>query len=329
MSYFRTLGLNAEPFSTSPDPAYCFLSREHKAAFFRLQIAVKLRRGMSVLLGDVGTGKTTLSRKLAQTLSADKDVNFHMILNPYFTTEREFLSRLARLYRIRMRAKATTLDHMEAIERFLFEKGVEQGKTMVLLIDEAQILPDFVLETLRILLNYETNEFKILQLVLVGQMELLPRISKRHNFWDRIALKYVLNPLCSEEVGKVIDFRLLQAGYDKNESLFTDEAVRLIWNNTEGYPRKLAILCHDALEHLVMHDEPLVNGDVIRGLIERDVLPIEGIDDDEPTESALSVPDDDIWRVQGKPPVRLSAAVRDLSAGQAETSLTGSTRVAG
>jgi general secretion pathway protein A len=270
---------------------------------------------MSVLLGDVGTGKTTLSRKLAQTFSADKDVDFHMILNPYFTTEKEFLSRLARLYRIRMPVEATTLDHMEAIERFLFEKGVEQGKTMVLLIDEAQILPDFVLETLRILLNYETNEFKILQLMLVGQMELLPRISKSHNFWDRIALKYVLNPLSAAEVRKVIDFRLQQAGYDREDPLFTDEAVRLIWNHTEGYPRKLSLICHNSLEFLVMHDKVQVDGDVVRALIERDLAAIQSVNQEESGEAELSVPDDQIWRVPAKPPVRLSDAVRGFSKG--------------
>ena len=96
MSYYRVLGLEREPFSTSPDPAFFFLSKEHKAAFCRLQIAISLRRGLSVLLGDVGTGKTTLSRKLSRALIQDSGVSFNMILNPYFKTEKQFLSRLAR-----------------------------------------------------------------------------------------------------------------------------------------------------------------------------------------------------------------------------------------
>ena len=284
MSYYRALGLQKEPFSTSPDPAFLFLSREHKAAFYRLQISISLRRGLSVLLGDVGTGKTTLSRKLSRALNDERDVVFRLILNPFFKSEKQFLSRLAQLFRVQVPARASGLDHMEAVERFLFRCGVEEGKTPVLLIDEAQILPDFVLEVLRILLNYETNEFKLLQLILVGQMELLPRIQRLTNFWDRIALKYVLNPLDEAEVREMIDFRLEQAGAgsgtaaaraaspeDASRALFTDSAIHLIWGHTRGYPRKVAMLCHNALEHLVMYDKTVVDADVVRTLIGAEV----------------------------------------------------------
>jgi general secretion pathway protein A len=271
MSYYKVLKLTKEPFSTSPDPSFFFLSKEHRAAFCRLQIAISLRRGLSVLIGDVGTGKTTLSRKLAQVLGGDETVSFHMILNPCFKTEEEFLSRLATLFHVQVPAKASCLDHMEAVERYLFETGVERNKTVVLLIDEAQILPDFVFEILRILLNYETNEYKILQLILVGQMELLPRISRMSNFWDRIALKYVLNPLGEEEIREMLEFRLGQAGYQGITPLFTNEAVRLIWNHTQGYPRKLSMMCHNALEALVMYDQKVVDEAIVNRLIEADI----------------------------------------------------------
>ncbi len=268
MSYFRSLGLQKEPFSTSPDPAFFFLSKEHKAAFCRLQITISLRRGLSVILGDVGTGKTTLSRRLSQILHKDPDVSFHMILNPYFKTEKQFLTKLAGLFHLEVSPRMSGLQIMEAIERHLFQLGVEQNKTVVLLIDEAQILPDFVLEILRILLNYETNEFKILQLVLVGQLELLPRIRSMHNFWDRIALRYVLNPLGEEELREMVDFRLRQAGFQGDHQLFTDEAVRKIWEATQGYPRKLALLCHNCLEALVMYDRKLVDSDTVARVLE-------------------------------------------------------------
>jgi general secretion pathway protein A len=280
MSYYSILGLAKEPFSTSPDPEFFFLSREHKAAFFRIQVAITLKRGMSVILGDVGTGKTTLSRKLAQVFSNENDVIFRMILNPYFKTEKQFLSRLAALFRIEVAPRASGLDHIEAIERYLFTKGVEENKTMILLVDEAQILPDFVLETLRILLNYETNQYKILQLVLVGQMELLPRISRMSNFWDRIALKYVINPLDEEEVQEFIDFRLGQAGYDKTESLFTKDATKMICEYTGGYPRKLSLFCHNCLESLVMFDKKLVDAQLVGKIIESEVKPVKADGDD-------------------------------------------------
>jgi general secretion pathway protein A len=161
---------------------------------------------------------------------------------------------------------------MDAIERYLFRRGVEEQRTIVLLIDESQVLPDFVLEILRILLNYETNEYKILQLVLMGQLELLPRIRAISNFWDRIALKYVLNPLGEKEVGELISFRIKQAGRGKagdgQEELFSDEAVSAIWNHTQGFPRKLALICHDSLVNLVMHDKKIVDADIVKEVIE-------------------------------------------------------------
>jgi general secretion pathway protein A len=268
MSYYTVLGLQKEPFSTSPDPSFFFLSEEHKAALLRLQIAISLRRGLSVILGDVGTGKTTLSRKLAQVLSKSPNVCFYMILNPHFRSEQQFLHRLATVFHLDVDPEAESLQCIEAIERFLFRRGVEEDKTVVLLVDEAQILPDFALETLRILLNYETNEYKILQLVLVGQMELLPRIQQKSNFWDRIATRYVLNPLGEVEIRRMIEFRLRQAGYRSESPLFADGAIRLIARHTQGYPRRLALLCHDALESLVMFDKKIVDESLIKKLVE-------------------------------------------------------------
>ncbi|MDA0323661.1 MAG: AAA family ATPase [Verrucomicrobia bacterium] len=272
MSYYKALGLDKEPFSTSPDPAFFYLSKQHKAALCKLQVSVKLKRGLSVVVGDVGTGKTSLSRKFAQLLNGEDDVVFRMILNPFFGSEKQFLSRLTRLYRVPIaREDPTELEYIEAFERYLFEQGVEQGKTIILLIDEAQMLPEYVLEVLRILLNYETNEYKILQLILVGQIELLPVLRNRSNFWDRISTKLLIEPLAEDEISQIIDFRLREAGYSSATPLFTREAVSLAAAHTRGYPRKLASLCHDALEYLVMHDEVVVLRETVQSLIDQEL----------------------------------------------------------
>lgn len=273
MSYYRILGLHDEPFSTSPDPSYFFLSAQHKAALTRLRIALSLKRGLSVIVGDVGTGKTTLSRKLSQVLREEPDVCFHMILNPYFKTQKQFLTRLVALLHAPVDPKKTTgLDCIEAIEQFLYKTGVQEKKRIVLLIDEAQLLPDYVLEILRILLNYETNEYKILQLVLVGQMELVPVLSRMPNFWDRIALKCVINPLDLAEAKDLIRFRLQQAGYE-GSGLFAEEAVRLIHQHTKGYPRQMSMMCHNLLEMLVMRDRAIVDEALVREAITNELRP--------------------------------------------------------
>ena len=279
MSYYKILGLDKEPFSTSPDPKFFYESKEHKSVLYRLRVAIELRRGLSVVLGDVGTGKTTLSRRLSQLLVLDPTLMMTMILNPVYESELQFLSDLAERFHIKVAAapdgEHTVLDYLKAIEKFLFDKGVEGNKTIVILIDESQKLNSSSLEALRSLLNYETNEFKILQVILMGQMELLPRISGIKNLWDRISLKYVINPLEESEVRDMIDFRLKEAGYVSRYPVFTDNSIRAIFNYTQGYPRKIAMLCHDALEYLVMYKREMIDKEIIEDLIRNDVQPVE------------------------------------------------------
>ncbi len=271
MSYYQILGLDKEPFSTSPDPAFFYESASHKAALYRLQVPIKLKRGMSLILGDVGVGKTTLSRRLFQVLKREENVFSHLMLNPVYETETEFLTALLKLFRIAPQSGTlSVVESLEVIERFLFEKGVKENQTVVLLIDEAQLLSPASLELLRSLLNYETNEYKLIQLILMAQMELLPRIRKMKNFWDRICLRYVLHPLDKSDTTAMITFRLRQAGYDSREELFTTKAVQEIYQYTQGYPRRIATICHDALEQLVLSGKEDVDEEVIRTLINQE-----------------------------------------------------------
>ena len=276
MSYYKILGLEVEPFSTSPDPQFFYQSKEHKSVLYRLRIAEELRRGLSLVLGDVGTGKTTLSRKLSQLLGSDMGLIMTMILNPIYESEKQFLADLAERFQITVNApeprQPTVLDYLKAIEKFLFEKCVEGNKTIVLLIDESQKLSDPCIEILRTILNYETNEYKLLQLVMVSQMELLPRIKKIKNVYDRIALKYIINPLGEEETKEMIEFRLAEAGLAAPRKIFTDEAIRRIFEYAEGFPRRTSIICHNALEALVMHDKSIVDSALASKVIDREIV---------------------------------------------------------
>jgi general secretion pathway protein A len=272
MSYLTALQLEKEPFSTSPDPTFFYRSTEHYTALNRLEIAIRLKRGLSVVLGNVGTGKTTLSRALFQSFYGEEDrYVFHMILDPAFKSEYQFLAHLTKLFGISPFFRST-IDHREAIEKYLFHQCVEEGKTVVLLIDEGQKLTQPQIEVLRTLLNYETNEYKMLQLVIMAQMELLPRIKKIRNFIDRISLKYIINPLDEYETGKLIDFRLRQAGYGEERNLFSKEAVQNIYAYTQGYPRQIARICHTAMEYLIMQDYEFVSGELIERIIAQEKI---------------------------------------------------------
>ncbi|MFH1360898.1 MAG: AAA family ATPase [Candidatus Omnitrophota bacterium] len=267
MSYYSVLHLETEPFSTSPDPRFFYHSREHKTALQRLEIAIRLKRGLSLILGDVGTGKTTLSRTLFQLFKQEEDkIIFHMILHPDFRSEYQFLSTLTKMFGVSPFFRST-IDHKEAIERYLYQKGVEENRTVVLLIDEGQKLTQPFLEILRTFLNYETNEQKLLQLIILSQMELLARVKKIRNFMDRINLKYIINPLDENETREMIEFRLKTAGFNGGRSLFSYEAIKKIYEHTQGYPRKIALLCHNALEYCVMEEREAVSAELIDFLV--------------------------------------------------------------
>ena len=266
MSYYTALGLTKEPFSTSPDPVFFFHSSSHTQALNRLEIAIRLKRGLSLILGDVGIGKTTLARMFAGRFTHDEPFAVHMIFDPSFESEYHFLASLCRMVGAKPSFKST-LDCREALEHHLYQAGVADGGATVLVIDEGQKLSLDTLENLRVLLNYETNDAKLLQVVIFAQMELLPRVTRVNNFLDRIALKYIVNPLDERETYQLIEFRLRQAGLEPGRILFAPEAVVAIHQFTQGYPRKISMLCHNALEELVMREQRVVDEALVQELI--------------------------------------------------------------
>jgi len=276
MAYYSILNFIKEPFSTSPDPSFFYLTKEHDMALTNILIELHLKRGLSVIFGDVGTGKTSLSRLLIQELNKRGNMLFHIILNPVFQDEAQFLRSLIQNFNADGDAgsdiaRADILELRDMFEKFLIKKAVQEHKAVVLIIDEAQKLDMGTLETLRVLLNFETNEFKLLQLVLLGQVELYPKIVNMPNFMDRISFKYTLNPLDSRETKELINFRIKAAGYNSRMELFLDEAVSEIYNYTRGYPRKITKLCHQILKELILQNKQAVDRVLVRDVIEKDI----------------------------------------------------------
>ena len=272
---YKLLGFEREPFSASPDPDFLYLSREYDLTLTNVLIELRLRRGLSVVLGDVGTGKTTLSRKLVKELGErQEDFAYHVILNPTFENEKEFLYSLIKNFKVPFTSDfgSTTVSELrDVFEQFLLNKNLSDRKIVVVIIDEAQKLSYDTLEALRILLNYETNEFKLIQLVLLGQLELYSKIYEIKNFYGRIDFKFTLNPLGFEEMKDMIEFRIRHAGYLGSERLFLDEALREIYYYTKGYPRGIIRACNKCLRALVMSKTKMaVDKELAIDVIEKD-----------------------------------------------------------
>lgn len=271
MEYYELLGLREEPFSSSPSPQFLFKSSEHLECLNRLEIAIRLRRGLSVVLGRIGTGKTTLSRALLQTFLQEKErYLFGLILDPIFPSEYAFTRNIVDLFRIKSRARSV-LECKNAIETFLFHQGVQEDKIIVLVIDEGQNLTPTYMEALRNLLNYETNEFKLLQLVIFAQLDFLPRLARNPNFEDRITTSYMLNPLNENETKEMIHYRLSQAGWNGQPTIFTEDALNEIYFVTRGYPRRVTNLCHNCIIEMLRSERPVVDGEIVQHIVNTEV----------------------------------------------------------
>lgn len=272
MEYYTLLGLKQEPFSNSPDPSFFYYSADYQECLQRLEISIRLRRGLNIILGNIGTGKTTISRILLNMFKKEKDrFLFHLILDPSFRSEFQFLSCLIDTFGIKARVRST-IGYKEALQDYLFQKGVNEKKIVVLLIDEGQKLTSPYIEILRNLLNFETNEYKLLQLIILAQMEFLDVIADHKNFMDRVNISFTINPLSLEETRALILHRLSAGGLPADKTLFDDEAIQYIHLQTQGYPRKIIQFCHHALVMTLIHGKQTVDLHIVQAVQDKSIF---------------------------------------------------------
>jgi general secretion pathway protein A len=271
MDYFSILNLKQEPFSNSPDPEFFFHSREHLECLQKLELSLLLRRGLNVIIGDVGTGKTTLCRQLIRRFAKRDEIKTHLILDPYFVNANELLTTVSKMI-IGPKATLGTNEWQikEKIKQHLFKLGVEKNQTTVLIIDEGQKIPVFCLEILREFLNYETNEFKLLQIIIFAQKEFENTIKKYANFADRINLYHYLKPLSFRDTRLMIKYRL-QKSKDTNKKIdiFSFPALLTIYRKTGGFPRKIINLCHHCVLAMIVQNRTKVGYRLVRSSIKR------------------------------------------------------------
>ena len=243
--YKQHFGLSEAPFNITPDPSFLFLTASHREALAQLIYGVNARRGFIVLTGEVGTGKTTLIHAFLRQLSNDthtalifSEITDHIDMLRYVCEEFKLVQPLSEI--------KPTHDYICALNEFLL-KHYRDNRNAVLIIDEAQNLSAEILESLRVLSNFETTKDKLLQIILVGQPELAAKLNSAElrQLKQRITLRHHLRAFTADECREYIFSRLKRAGSDCE--IFPSKTIVLIHQYSNGIPRLISVICDNAM----------------------------------------------------------------------------------
>lgn len=243
--YEKFFGLSERPFDLTSNPRYLFLTSSHREALSNLEYGISARTGVTLLIGEAGTGKTTLIKATLESHETRK--TFAVYLNNPTLTRNEFLEFLEREFHLNSGTSASKVQILRELEDAL-RRQFDLGVTPALIIDEAQSLSHELLEEVRLLANMETATEKLLPIVLAGQPELAERLDQPslRQLKQRVGLRCYLRPLELSETAAYIAVRVRIAGGDATR-LFTRDAVQMIYERAQGIPRTVSVICHNAL----------------------------------------------------------------------------------
>lgn len=260
-SYFH---LARNPFDLTPDPT-CFVPTErHNETLASLYYGVRRHKGFVVVTGEVGTGKTLLLRCLLRLLEESRDITYAYIFNNRLTST-EFLQYMLLDFGLPASGK-NKCEMLFDLSQFLVSRSSRQ-MTTVLIVDEAHLLSEELLEEVRLLSNLETYDDKLLQIVLVGQPELDEKLDSKglRQLKQRIALRTHLEPLNFEETERYIEQRLQIAGVDADApALFSPKAVAAIYKFSRGFPRLINTICENSLLNAYARQEPMITPEIVK-----------------------------------------------------------------
>ena len=269
--YEEYWGLREKPFENTPNPRFYYRSPEHEETFARMLYAIRERKGAAVISGEYGSGKTLLGRSLMQELDDDRyEVAF--LFNPKLSPL-QFLKEL--VHQLGGNGKDNDKVRLMRNLNEILYTNYRRGKDTVILIDEAQAIPDQeVFEEIRLLLNFQLNERFLLTLLLVGQPELREKVAAIPQFAQRVAVQYHLKGLTHEETVGYIQHRLRIAGAYYN--MFLDESYSLIYAGSGGIPRRINQICDLSLFEGLGGRVSRIGLEIIKSILgEMDSVPFE------------------------------------------------------
>lgn len=261
--YLEFFGFSEQPFSITPNSHFLFLGKQHELALSTISYNIRGKMGFTLLTGEVGAGKTTLARALLGRL--DETVKTALIINPLLSVP-ELLKAINKDFGIPVRLNSPQ-KQIEALNTFLLKRA-ENNQNSLVVIDEAQDLSNEALEAVRLLTNLETEKHKLLQILLVGQPELLKRLETHElrQLNQRITVRFHLEPLDFSEMMRYINHRICTAG-GGGKVFFEPKAYKMMHRETKGFPRLINIVCDRSLMAAYVRETTVVDADTISAAI--------------------------------------------------------------
>lgn len=261
LARLERLGLKEDPFKLSADPRYLYLGSEHLAVYRQAQGVIARRRGLALIVGDMGMGKSSLARRLYDVYASEPAVSVCYIHTAAFKsamdTARQISSALG------VPPQRSFQRQMDGLERVMVN-SYTAGRNVIVLLDDAQLMNVEALEVIHRLYNFDYDA-KVAQILAFGQSEMSALFETNKAVSARIFVRLVLPPLTLGSALQMVVFRLRVAG--RNEPLIDDNAFELLYERSRGIPREIIRLCALATDYLLQSEETMINFDIVREVI--------------------------------------------------------------
>lgn len=255
------LGLKEDPFTLAADPRYLYLGPEHFAVYRQAQGVIARRRGLTLITGDMGMGKSTLARRLYDVYAPEEAIKIYYIHTAAFRSPMDAARQISAA--MELPAQRNLQRQMEVLEVAMAE-AYRGGENVVLLLDDAQLMRREALEVIHRLYNFEYDA-KVVQVLAFGQQELLTLFESDKAVNARVFVRMVLPPLALPSALQMVLFRLQVAG--RKEPLIADNAFELLYEHSRGVPREIVRLCALATDHLLQTEEALITAELVQNVI--------------------------------------------------------------